>query len=168
MSRTIYARRLTREAFAPFGDVIDKSGSDKRIPINSGHARRLPPLGEAISYGTGSKVAISIVEGDPYYFPLRLELVERHPLGSQAFIPLSPAPFLVIVCRDEAGVPGIPQAFITSSYQGVNYHPNVWHGVLTPLDESQDFLVIDRLGEGSNLEEYKFNYPWAIELPPTV
>lgn len=168
MSRTIYAKPLTREGFAPFGDVIDKSGVDDRIPINNGHARRLPPLGEAVSHGQGSKVAISIVEGDPYHCPLSLEFVERHPLGSQAFIPLSPQPFLVIVCQDEAGVPGAPQAFITSPYQGVNYHPNIWHGVLTPLDASQDFLVIDRLGEGSNLEEHKFDRPWAIELSPTA
>jgi ureidoglycolate lyase len=105
---------------------------------------------------------ISIVSGKPFTLPYELTMVERHPEGSQAFIPLSRLPFLVIVCPDEGGTPGTPIAFVTSPGQGVNYRRNTWHGVLTPLVEPADFLVVDRGGEGANLEEHRFAKPWCI------
>ncbi len=164
MTRSIIARPLTREAFAPFGDVIDKADADLRIPINAGRARRLTPRGEAVATGAGAKVVIGLVEADACDLPLRLALVERHPFGSQAFVPLSAGSFLVVVCADEGGVPGVPQAFVTAPRQGVNYHPHVWHGVLAPLHRQQDFLVVDRAGAGTNLEEHHFPVPWSIAL----
>jgi ureidoglycolate lyase len=91
-------------------------------------------------------------------------MVERHPLGSQAFVPLSPRPFLVVVCHDENGTPGKPHAFITQPGQGVNYPRNSWHGVLTPIGEPQDFLIVDRGGAGNNLEEFFFSDPYEIQL----
>ncbi|TIP62049.1 ureidoglycolate lyase, partial [Mesorhizobium sp.] len=97
-------------------------------------------------------VLISMVRGTPYDFPLKLTMVERHPFGSQAFIPLSPRPFLVVVCHDGVDGPGEPHAFLTAPEQGVNYPRNRWHGVLTPIGEAQDFLVVDRGGDGANLE----------------
>lgn len=164
MNRVITARPLTAEAFAPFGDVIDKNARHQRIPINGGRARRLAPQGKAVATGDGAHVMLTVVEGDPYAFPLRLEMVERHPFGSQAFLPLSPAPFLVVVCPDQDGVPGTPCAFLTAPHQGVNYHRNTWHGVLTPLGAPQDFFVVDRGGEGVNLEEHWFSDPWIVQL----
>ena len=158
------AQRLTAAAFAPFGDVIDKAAHHERIPINAGRARRLQALGRAVATGGGATVIISLVEADPYFCPLPLEMVERHPFGSQAFIPLSPSPFLVIVCEDLDGTPGAPQAFITSPHQGINYRPNIWHGVLTPLNASQDFLVVDRAGDGPNVEEHWFPVPFVVHL----
>jgi ureidoglycolate lyase len=118
-------------------------------------------MAEAVATG-GGRVFISLVEADAYTCPLRLDLVERHPLGSQAFVPLSAAPFLVVVCPDEGGRPGTPQAFLTAPGQGINYHRNTWHGVLTPLDQPADFLVVDRGGEGLNLEEWTFEEPWTV------
>ncbi len=164
MTRSIRARPLTRDAFAQFGDVIDKAAGDPRTPINGGRARRLAALGHAVATGPGARVVISLVESDPTTCPSRLTMMERHPLGSQAFVPLSAAPFLVVVSPDLNGEPGTPHAFVTAPHQGVNYHPNIWHGVLTPLDRSQDFLVIDRAGEGANLEEHHFPTPWTIEF----
>jgi ureidoglycolate lyase len=164
MDRTLIARPLTADAFAPFGDIIDTAVTDVRIPINGGRARRLPPLAEAVATGDEARVLISLVEGDPYACPLRFDLVERHPFGSQAFIPLSPKPFLVVVCPDEGERPGTPQAFLTAPYQGINYHRNVWHGVLTPLEEPQTFIVVDRGGAGTNLEEHVFQEAWTVRL----
>ena len=161
MTRRLVARPLTREAFAPFGSVIDKRASDPRVPINAGRARRIPDLAQAVATGPGGRVAIGLVEADPRTCPLTFDLVERHPFGSQAFIPLSPAPFLVVVCEDRGGMPGVPQVFVTSPHQGVNYAANTWHGVLTPLDAPQEFLVVDRAGEGTNLEEYRYREPWT-------
>jgi ureidoglycolate lyase len=164
MTRIITARPLTREAFAPFGDVID-AGTDNHYPINGGKAERFHALAAAEAEGPNARVLISIVRGTLYEFPLELTMVERHPLGSQAFVPLSPRPFLVVVCHDGPDGPGAPHAFLTRPGQGVNYRRNLWHGVLTPIDEPQDFLVVDRGGDGSNLEEHFFDEPYEIHLP---
>jgi len=88
--------------------------------------------------------------------------VERHPEGSQAFLPLSEMPFVVVVASDENGKPGHPIAFITAPGQGVNYHRNTWHGVLTPLHDPGLFAVVDRIGTGPNLQEHWFEVPFVI------
>lgn len=163
-NRIITARPLTREAFAEFGDVID-TDCDTHYPINGGKCERYHDLCKVEALGENARVLVSIFKGTPYDLPLKLTMVERHPLGSQAFVPLSSAPFLVIVCHDENGRPGRPHAFITSPGQGVNYPANRWHGVLTPIGAPQDFVVVDRGGDGNNLEEYFFEEPWEIRLP---
>ncbi|MEQ1944921.1 ureidoglycolate lyase [Mesorhizobium sp. VNQ89] len=164
MTRIITARRLTRENFAPFGDVLDTAG-DGHYPINAGKCERYHALARPEAAGPGGHVLISIFKATPYAFPLKLTMVERHPLGSQAFMPLSPRPFLVVVCPDDNGVPGEPHAFLTEPGQGVNYPRNLWHGVLTPIGEPQDFLVVDRGGAGNNLQEFFFPEPYEIALP---
>ena len=164
MSRVIVAQPLTRENFAPFGDVID-AGSGNHYPINGGKTERFHALAKPEAVGPNGHVLISLGKATPYDFPLKLAMVERHPLGSQAFMPLSPRPFLVVVCRDEDGVPGTPHAFLTEPGQGVNYPSNRWHGVLTPIGEPQDFLIVDRGGAGNNLEEFFFPEPYEIHLP---
>ena len=164
MSRILYAEPLTRENFAPFGDVLD-TGCPTHYPINEGKCERFHDLARVEATGPNSRVLISIFCGTPYEFPLRLSMVERHPFGSQAFMPLSPRPFLVVVCPSKPEGPGIPQAFITAPGQGVNYHRDVWHGVLTPIGRPQDFVVVDRGGDGSNLEECHFSHPYEVRLP---
>lgn len=164
MTRTVTAKLLTRENFKSFGDVID-AGGDHHYPINNGKTERHHALARPEATGPGGHVLISLGKATPYEMPLKLAMVERHPLGSQAFIPLSPRPFLVVVCHDENGAPGTPHAFLTQPGQGVNYPRNAWHGVLTPLGEPQDFLIVDRGGEGNNLEEFFFPDPYEIHLP---
>ena len=156
MSIQIQAEFLTREAFAPFGDVIEKKGSDS-FPINRGKCQRHHALSTAEVMGDDARVIMSIFAGQAYQLPHRVDLVERHPLGSQAFYPLGNDPWLVIVCADDSGIPIAPKAFLASSDQGINLYRNVWHGVLTPLVSDADFLVVDRDGEGKNLEEYSFD-----------
>lgn len=163
-SRIITAQPLTRAAFAPFGDVID-TDCDVRYPINSGKCLRHHDLARVEAEGPNARVLISILRGTPYELPLELAMVERHPLGSQAFMPLTPAPFLVVVCPDGPDGPGVPQAFLTAPGQGVNYRCGTWHGVLTPIGAGQDFLVVDRGGDGDNCEEHHFAVPWRIVLP---
>ena len=167
MSRIVTARPLTRESFAEFGDVID-TGGDLHYPINGGKAERYHDLATAEAQGPNARVLISIVKGTAYEFPLTLTMVERHPFGSQAFMPLSPRPFLVVVCHDGNEGPATPRAFVTQPGQGVNYPRNRWHGVLTPIGEPQDFLVVDRNGDGVNLEEHFFDEPYEIHLPQEV
>ncbi|MCW5720521.1 MAG: ureidoglycolate lyase [Devosia sp.] len=153
---------LTAAAFAPFGQVIDTKGA-QHYPINAGKTERFHDLARVELGGVHARPLISIFRGQPYALPLELKLVERHPLGSQAFYPLSAASWLVIVAEDASGVPVRLRAFRPAPDQGVNIAMNVWHGVLTPLERESDFLVVDRGGEGNNLEEHLFETPWRIE-----
>lgn len=164
MTKAIRAQMLTRDNFAPFGDVIDASG-DNHYPINAGKTERYHALARPEATGPGGHVLISLAKATPYEFPLKLTMVERHPLGSQAFMPLGGRPYLVVVCHGTPGDPGEPHAFVTGPGQGVNYPRNRWHAVLTPIGEPQDFLVVDRGGDGVNVEEHHFAEPWTIHLP---
>ena len=150
---TIVVKQLSPDTFAPYGDVIDATGTPDVI-INQGMCGRFHDLAD-LDFASG-RAAISLFEGKPYKLPLKLQLMERHPLGSQAFLPMSPEPFLVVVAEDNDGKPHNPQAFLTAPGQGVNYFRNTWHGVLTPLVPNQRFAVVDRVGDGNNLEEYVF------------
>jgi ureidoglycolate lyase len=152
---------LTAQAFAPFGQVITTDGAH-HFTINAGMTERYHDLATIELAGEVPRPLISIFRGQPYALPLTLKMVERHPLGSQAFMPLHNRPFLVIVAPDDNGTPGTPLAFRTQPGIGVNIARNVWHGVLTPLEAPGDFLVIDRGGEGTNLEEHHFPTPYTI------
>ena len=152
MSTDIKIEPLTSEAFAPFGDVLDASGTPDKI-INAGlcgrhHDRAL------LDFGPDGRAGISVFNAQARSLPYLLELMERHPEGSQAFIPMSADPFLVIVAEDESGTPGTPRAFLTAPHQGINFHRGVWHGVLTPLNAPGIFAVVDRIGSTRNLEEF--------------
>ena len=160
--RTIFIEPLTAEAFAPFGQVIQTEGAH-HYPINNGMTERFHDLARVELGGVHPRPLISIFRGQPYSLPLALPMVERHPLGSQAFFPLSDRPFLVIVALDHAGTPQMPRAFLTAPGQGVNIAMNTWHGVLTPLDQASDFLVVDRGGDGNNLEEHHFSEPFEVQ-----
>ena len=152
---------LTREAFAPFGQVIEREGAPN-FPINAGKCTRYHDLAKIETTGEKARPMISLLRGEPYPLPLELGMVERHPLGSQAFVPLTDFPFLVVVAEETEGGPGEPIAFRTAPGQGVNIGRNVWHGILTPLDGVSDFAVVDRGGEGVNLEEHFYETPFLI------
>ena len=160
--RVLRTEPLTREAFAPFGQVIEQAGAH-HYPINSGNCERYHDLARVELGGVHARPLISLIHGRHYALPLKLTMVERHPLGSQAFYPLSQHPFLVVVAPDESGTPGTPRAFLTGPGQGVNIAMNTWHGVLTPLAADADFLCVDRGGEGNNLEEHFFAEPWTVQ-----
>lgn len=159
MSRDIIAQPLTAEAFAPFGEVLEAAGEPDRL-INQGQCGRHHDLAR-IDFGDG-RAGISVFNAVPRGLPLAVEMVEHHPQGSQAFLPMAQAPFLVVVAPDENGVPGTPQAFLAAPGQGVNYRRNVWHGVLAPLAAPGLFAVVDRIGDGPNLEEHWFAEPWTV------
>ena len=146
----LVAQPLTSAAFAAFGEVLE-AGGDFRL-INDGMCRRHHDRA-ALDFGPEGRAGISVFDAQPRALPYVFDLVERHPDGSQAFVPMTRKPFLVIVAPDDAGKPGDPQAFLTSGEQGINLRRGTWHGVLTPLDRPADFLVVDREGEGVNLEE---------------
>ena len=161
MTRVIHTEPLTADAFAPFGDVLEAVGAPDRI-INQGHCGRFHD--KALLDFSNGRAGISLFRADARALPLMLDMVERHPQGSQAFLPMTADPFLVIVAPDADGEPGSPRAFLTKPGQGVNYHRGTWHGVLTPLHPPGLFAVVDRIGDGANLEEYWFDTPFTVDL----
>ena len=160
MTRTLKTAPLTAEAFASFGDVLELKAKPD-VLINQGLCGRHHDLAK-LDFG-GGRAGISLFDAQPYSLPLTVNMVERHPLGSQAFIPMSQTSFLVVVAQDSGGVPDRPRAFLTAPGQGINLHRNVWHGVLSPLSAPGLFAVVDRIGEGNNLQEHWFDDPWVVE-----
>jgi ureidoglycolate lyase len=160
MQTTITARPLTAQDFAPYGDVLDTKGPADKI-INQGYCGRWHDRAQ-LDFGADGRAGISIFKAEPRALPYRLDLLERHPEGSQAFIPMSMTEWLVIVADDDAGQPGQIKAFIAAPGQGINLHRGTWHGVLTPLDAPGLFAVIDRIGLTPNLQEFPLEVPHTI------
>lgn len=142
---------LDQSTFAPFGDVIETKGRSF-FAINQGLANRYDQLSAVALSDPQDKAVISIFRAEPTVFPLAVALMERHPFGSQAFMPLQSQSYLVVVAGNPLNADSY-RAFAATGQQGVNYHSNIWHHPLIALDERGDFLVIDRLGHGRNLEE---------------
>ncbi len=147
---------LTQSAFAPFGDVIELPGVDS-YPINKGFTMRHHDLAHVDVATDGGNPLVSIFRFQPRSMPLRLDLMERHPLGSQAFYPLNDREWLVVVgeASDPLDIANL-RAFKARGTQGLNYARNVWHHPLLVLAADSDFLVVDRGGPGENLEEREF------------
>ena len=154
---------LTREAFAPFGDVVEMEGSAS-ITINQGFAQRFNDLAHVDVTMEGGATNVSLFLGEPRPRPIEIRLMERHPLGSQMFMPLQDRPWLVLVAEDVHDF-GSYRAFTATGRQGVNYARNVWHHPLLVFDAGSRFLIVDRKGPGNNLEEVWFasDFVFALE-----
>jgi ureidoglycolate lyase len=160
MTQRIKIQPLTPAGFAPYGDVLDAAGAPDKL-INQDKCGRYHD--KARLDFTDGRAGISIFQGEMETLPLALQMVERHPDGSQAFVPMSADPFLIVVALDNHGVPQDPKAFLTAPGQAINFHRGTWHGVLTPLSKPGLFAVIDRIGGGTNLEEHWFDTSYIIE-----
>lgn len=161
--RILSLEPLTKQAFAPFGDVIEIDGSDW-FPINQGSTRRYHRLG--LVEAGGGLPGISMARGDAHGLPLEIRMLERHPLGSQAFIPCSGTACVVVVAP--AGMGDRPdedriRAFLARGDQGVNYHRGTWHHPLTCLEQVGDFILLDRIGAGDNCDEAVLSRPCLIK-----
>ncbi|AHI31665.1 ureidoglycolate lyase [Marinobacter bryozoorum] len=163
MPREIFAEPLTREAFARFGEVIDTDGADAFL-INQGRTERFHALAGVELLGDDPRAILSIFRGQPLE-PLLITLMERHPLGSQAFVPLSSQPFLAVVAPpgefDESAI----RVFLARGDQGLSYRAGTWHAPLLPLEADADYLVVDRQGPGGNCDETLLVTPVQPLLP---
>jgi ureidoglycolate lyase len=157
--RTLTPAPLTAEAFAPFGDVLEATGPFRLI--NAGLCKRHHDRAR-LDFGAGGSAGISVFQAEPRSLPHAFDLIERHPEGSQAFLPMTGHPFLVIV---STGPETTPRAFLTNGAQGINLHRGTWHGVLTPLAAPGLFAVVDRIGPTPNLEEHRYATPWTVLAP---
>lgn len=166
---------LTAETFAPFGDIVQVG--DSPIMINEGTTERHHklsmveldgPQGQSVVEGEKSAI-INIFRAQPRPMPMPIKMMERHPLGSQAFLPTNDKPYLVLVCLGEkAPDPETLKLFLVEgtspSVTGVSYKANCWHHPLLALNEVTDFWVVDRMGPGNNLEEQDFDSDLEIEI----
>ena len=141
---------LTREAFAPYGDVVEIEGAN-HYTINQGFAERFNNLANIDVNAEGGEVNISIFTAIPRPTPIAIKLMERHPLGTQLFYPLQNEDWLVLVCADPLEESSY-RLYQATGTQGVNYARNAWHHPLLVHSESR-FLIVDRKGSGHNLEE---------------
>jgi ureidoglycolate lyase len=157
--------RLTREAFAPFGDVIELDGA-RHYPINAGTTERFHDLARVDVDAAGGRPLINVFRGQPRALPIEITMMERHPLGSQAFLPLAELRYAVVVAPAGELDPARLRAFVTQGWQGVNYAKGVWHHPLLALERVSDFIVVDRGGEGSNCDEQALPEPWRLLLEP--
>lgn len=155
---------LNRQAFAPFGDVIDVSGVEP-VMINKGTTKRFHDLAHVDVSAESGTPLISVFRGQPRPHPIRLDLMERHPLGSQAFYPLQNRDWLIVVSDGTDPLdPARLHAFQAAGTQGVNYARGIWHHPLLVLQPDSDFLIVDRGGDGNNLEEREFGADLQITL----
>ena len=161
---SIIIQDVSAAEFAPYGDLIHADGTPDMI-INQGKCGRYHDRAQIDL--DGGQLGVSVFKSEARNLPYDLEMMERHPLGNQCFMPMTEYPFLAIVADDQDGAPALPKAFLIPSHMGINIHRNVWHGVLTPLHEPGLFAVIDRaFGDGNNLEEYFFDEPYQVILSP--
>ena len=164
--RTLLIEPLTKHAFAPFGDVIETDGS-AHFMINSGSTRRYHKLATVGTSSTDDQAIISIFSTQALPMPVTIRMLERHPLGSQAFIPLLGNSFLIVVAPvAPSPALNLVRAFRSNGRQGVNYHRAVWHHPVLALAAHDDFLVVDRSGAGNNCDEYFFDEEAYLLLDP--
>jgi ureidoglycolate lyase len=149
----LHAEALTAEAFAPFGDVIEVSDGNTVIPINYGLTERHHDLANVDVTEQGGKAIVSLFRTDPVSLPFQVKIMERHPLGSQAFMGTGGQPYLVVVAPAGEFEAGALKAFLAGPGQGVNYHRGTWHHYCLSLNAGNVFLVVDRDGEGDNCDE---------------
>jgi len=155
MEAIIKPIEITRKNFAAYGDLIS-SDNIKPIDINAGYAKRFDNLANINTSRDGGKTIVSIFSTLKRTFPMKIDMMEKHPLGSQAFIPMKETNFIVLVAPpgDKPKINKI-ESFVVSRGIGINYKPDIWHFPLIST-ENINFLVIDRKGTGDNLIIYNF------------
>ena len=155
MTITITPKKITKENFAKFGELIT-TDDIKPISINDGYAKRFDNLINVDTSKKRGKAIVSIFNAKKRKFPMKIDMMEKHPLGSQAFIPMEDTKFLVFVAPrgDKPDINKI-ESFVVPKQTGVNYNAGIWHFPLISM-KNMNFLIVDRKGKGNNLVIYKF------------
>jgi ureidoglycolate lyase len=156
----LHVEPLIQSEFSAFGDVIEPANARAVLSINDGTALRFDELARIDVADAKAYPIISLFRAQPRQLPFTVTELERHPLGSQAFMPLSAAPYLIVVAVDAESP---PRVFLARGDQGINFHRGTWHHPLLALERESDFLVIDRAGEASNCDELVLSQSWVIE-----
>ena len=156
MEKIIKPIKISRSNFAAFGDVISTNDINP-MDINAGYAKRFDNLADLNTSKDDGKTIVSIFSALKRTFPMKIDMMEKHPLGSQTFVPMKETVFLSFVAPP-GDVPEINkiQSFIIPPKMGINYKPGIWHFPLISTEDT-NFLVIDRKGNGNNLIIHKFD-----------
>jgi ureidoglycolate lyase len=144
MTAAIVVKPLTQQAFSQYGDVIEVNKNTKHFTINDGFSERYHDLAKVNTLAENGRTLINIFRSTPLAMPIAINMMERHPLSSQAFMPLGQQPYLVVVAPQGEFNEALIEVFIARNDQGVNYHAGTWHHYCLALNEVSDFLVIDR------------------------
>lgn len=159
--QTLTFQPLNPQIFAPYGDIVSPEMGEK-ITVNDGMATRFRDLANVELNGDNTRTLISIFRSEPFELPIKISMLERHPLGSQLFCPLCARPWAVIVADDDHGKPTNLKAFRLDGKTGINFKPNIWHHTLICFEETSEFITVDRDGDGNNLEEYYLDEPMML------
>ena len=155
MKIIIKPKKITRKNFRKFGDLISVK-KKKSININDGYAKRFDNLCRINTSSKKGKTIMSIFSAKKRKFPMNIKMMEKHPLGSQAFVPMNETTFLVFVApKGKRPNTKKIESFIVPKQTGINYKPGIWHFPLIS-SKNMNFLVIDRKGIGNNLKIYNF------------
>ena len=157
---------LSSEVFAPYGDVIEVASAAEHFSINDGYTERYHDLASVDVSKEQGRPLISIFRATPLPLPHKVRVMERHPLSSQAFIPLSQQPYLVVVAVPGDFDPNTIKVFLAQANQGVNYAAGTWHHYCFALHQESDFLVVDRGGKGENCDIVELDGSQVITWPP--
>jgi len=167
----ILPQPLTCEGFSAFGDVIAVSDNAEHFTINDGFTERYHNLAKLDLTAELGQAGVSIFRSTPLQRVsnnITIKMMERHPLSSQAFMPLGNEPYLVVVApKGEFDIAQL-KVFIASNNQGVNYHAGTWHHYCLALNKVSDFLVIDRIGKGDNCDVITLDGSHQIDITPFV
>ena len=155
IEKIIIPKKITKQNFSSYGDIISTEGITP-IDINAGYAKRYDNLANINTSKENGESIVSIFSAIKRTFPMKIDMMEKHPLGSQAFIPMEDTKFLVFVAPkgDKPDVNKI-QSFLVPKQTGVNYNAGIWHFPLISM-KNMNFLIVDRKGKGNNLVIYKF------------
>ena len=150
MEKIINPKPINKSNFLKYGEVITTE-QIKPIKINNGYAQRFDGIANLDTKNQNGETTISIFSALKRTFPMKIDMMEKHPLGSQAFIPMKETTFLILVAP-KGNKPAIEKikSFIVPPGIGINYKPGTWHFPLIST-ENMNFLVVDRKGSGENL-----------------
>ena len=155
MEKIIKPIKISKSNFSAYGDLISTDDINP-MDINAGYAKRFDDLANVDTSIDGGKTIVSIFSALKRTFPMKIDMMEKHPLGSQAFMPMKETTFLSFVApAGESPEISKIQSFIIPPKTGINYKPGIWHFPLISTEDT-NFLVIDRKGDGNNLIIHNF------------
>ncbi|ERJ19987.1 Ureidoglycolate hydrolase protein [Salinisphaera shabanensis E1L3A] len=163
----LQAEPLRAETFAPFGDVIESTTTPNAI--NQGMGERFADLATLELDAEGGRPTISRMRCQPETLPVDLRLMERHPLSSQAFVPVDGQRYIVVVApAGDVPTADTLRAFVANGDQGINYRRGVWHHPMIALDRVCEFLEVHRAGPEANCDEVPLDATIVVDVPESL
>jgi len=148
-------KKISKDNFSKYGQLVSTKDIESQN-INEETTKSFYDLVNIEIYGDDKKCRVNIFKSIKRNFPLEVNMLENHPLSSQAFIPLQKTNFIVVVApiSSEPDI-NLIETFLISPEEGINFKPKVWHFPLIATENS-NFLTIDKKDSANNIEIYNF------------